>query len=66
MNALANANIKDNDCLGLTSFALPEAINSKTGVSEDIFKIGMCLPSGPCVANDDVKYIVETIKSAIE
>lgn len=33
MNALANANIKDNDCLGLTSFALPEAINSRTGVS---------------------------------
>ena len=36
------------------------------GVSEDLFKIGMCLPSGPYVSDDDVRYIVETIKSAIE
>jgi len=35
------------------------------GVSESIFKKGMCLPTGPCVSDDDVKYIVETIKSAI-
>ena len=36
------------------------------GVSEALFKKGMCLPAGPCVSDDDVKYIVETIKSAIE
>ena len=36
------------------------------GVSEEIFKIGMCLPAGPYVSDDDVKYIVDTIKSAIE
>ena len=35
------------------------------GVSEAIFKIGMCLPAGPYVTDDDVKYIVETIKEAI-
>ena len=35
------------------------------GVSEEIFKIGMCLPAGPYVSDDDVKYIVEMIKSAI-
>ncbi len=35
------------------------------GVSEAIFKVGMCLPAGPYVSDDDVKYIVETIKSAI-
>ena len=35
------------------------------GVSEDIFKVGMCLPAGPYVTDDDVRYIVETIKSAI-
>ncbi len=35
------------------------------GVSEAIFKVGMCLPAGPYVTDDDVKYIVETIKSAI-
>ncbi len=34
-------------------------------VSEAIFKVGMCLPSGPYVTDDDVRYIVETIKSAI-
>ncbi len=36
------------------------------GVSEAIFKVGMCLPAGPCVTDDDVRYIVDTIKSAIE
>ena len=35
------------------------------GVSESIFKIGMCLPAGPYVTDDDVKYIVDTIKDAI-
>ena len=35
------------------------------GVEEDIFKIGMCLPAGPYVTDDDVKYIVECIKEAI-
>ena len=36
------------------------------GVSESIFKVGMCLPSGPYVTDDDVHYIVDSIKSAIE
>ena len=36
------------------------------GVSEAIFKVGMCLPAGPYVSDEDVKYIVETIKEAIE
>jgi dTDP-4-amino-4,6-dideoxygalactose transaminase len=35
------------------------------GVSEEIFKIGMCLPAGPYVSDEDVKYIVETIKQSI-
>lgn len=35
------------------------------GVSDSIFKIGMCLPAGPCVTDDDVKYIVDCIKDAI-
>lgn len=35
------------------------------GVSESVFKVGMCLPAGPYVSDDDVKYIVETIKNAI-
>ena len=36
------------------------------GVSEAIFKIGMCLPAGPYVSDDDVRYIVDCIKAAIE
>lgn len=35
------------------------------GVSEAMFKVGMCLPAGPYVSNEDVRYIVETIKNAI-
>ena len=35
------------------------------GVSEEIFQVGICLPAGPCVSDDDVKYIVECIKEAI-
>ena len=36
------------------------------GVSEAIFKVSMCLPTGPCVSDEDVKYIVDCIKEAIE
>ena len=36
------------------------------GVEEEIFKVGMCLPAGPYVSDDDVRYIVECIKEAIE
>ena len=35
------------------------------GVSEALFKVGMCLPSGPYVTDDDARYIVECIKEAI-
>ena len=35
------------------------------GVSESLFKVGMCLPAGPYVSDDDIRYIVNTIKDAI-
>ena len=35
------------------------------GVSESIFKIGFCLPAGPYVTDEDVRYIVDCIKEAI-
>lgn len=35
------------------------------GVSEDLFKVGMCLPAGPYVTEDDVRFIVDAIKSLI-
>ena len=41
---------------------VPSYVN---GVSEALFKVGMCLPAGPYVTDEDVRYIVETIKNAI-
>lgn len=36
------------------------------GVSEALFKIGICLPSGPWVTDDHVRYIASKIKEAAE
>ena len=36
------------------------------GVSEELFAVGICLPAGPYVSDEDVKYIVDTIKANIE
>ena len=35
------------------------------GVSEAVFKVGICLPAGPYVSDDDVRYIVDCINEAI-
>ena len=35
------------------------------GVSDSLFAKGICLPAGPWVSDDDVRYIVDTIKEAI-
>ena len=42
-----------------------DAVAYVNGVSEDIFKVGFCLPAGPDVSDEDVQYIVECIKEAI-
>ena len=36
------------------------------GVSEELFRRGLCLPAGPYVTDDDIRYIVENIRAAIE
>ena len=36
------------------------------GISDSLFKRGLCLPSGPMVTDDDVKYIVEAIKKGCQ
>ena len=36
------------------------------GVSESLFAVGICLPAGPYVTDEDVRYIVENIKAAIK
>jgi len=43
----------------------PKMVAYVNGVSEALFKVGMCIPAGPYVSDDDVKYIVECIKEAI-
>ena len=35
------------------------------GVSEALFKRGLCLPSGPCVTDEEAHYIVERIQELI-
>ncbi len=35
------------------------------GTSDGLFRIGMCLPAGPYISDDDVRRIVESIKEAI-
>lgn len=41
---------------------MPSYVN---GVSEELFRKGLCLPSGPYVREEDVRYIVENIKANI-
>ncbi len=36
------------------------------GVSEGLFKTGLCLPSGPLVSDDDVDFIIRSIREAVE
>lgn len=36
------------------------------GVSEKLFKCGLCLPSGPMVTDEDVRYIISQIHSACD
>ena len=35
------------------------------GVSEALFKVGICLPAGPWVTDDHVRYIAASIKESI-
>ena len=35
------------------------------GVSESLFRVGICLPAGPWVSDEQVRYIVEQIRAAI-
>jgi dTDP-4-amino-4,6-dideoxygalactose transaminase len=50
---------------GAECFTYDNSVAYVNGVSEAIFKVGMCLPAGPYVSDDDVKYIVDTIKENI-
>ena len=49
----------------VTCLTYDNSVAYVNGVSEALFKVGMCLPAGPYVSDDDVKYIVDTIKDNI-
>ncbi len=34
-------------------------------VETEVFKVGFCLPAGPCVTDEDVRYIVECLREGI-
>ena len=50
---------------GVRCFEGPKMVAYVNGVSESVFKVGMCLPAGPYVSDSDVEYIVESIKEAM-
>ena len=50
---------------GFTCETYENSVAYVNGVSEDLFKIGMCLPAGPYVTEDEVHFIAEAIKSLI-
>ena len=51
---------------GAECFTYDNSVAYVNGVSEAIFKVGMCLPAGPCVTDEDVRYIAEAIKASIQ
>ena len=62
------------ECVELNVEGVPSGIICQTsessvaytrGVEEELFKVGFCLPAGPYVSDDDVRYIVDCIKEAI-
>ena len=55
--------VKNEEVLCQTSDA---SVAYTRGIEEELFKVGFCLPAGPCVSDDDVRYIVDCIKRAIE
>ena len=42
------------------------SVSYVNGVSESLFKRGLCLPSGPYVSDEDVQRIVSVILNAIQ
>jgi len=35
------------------------------GTSERLFHQGLCLPSGPCVTDEEVQYVVDSIMECL-
>lgn len=57
-----NITVNGNEMLCQTTDA---SVAYTHGIEEELFKVGFCLPAGPYVSDDDVRYIVQCIKDAI-
>lgn len=55
----------DNGNVGCRVIEGPKMVAYTNRVEEELFKVGFCLPAGPYVTDNDVRYIVECIKEAI-
>jgi len=51
---------------GIECITADASVAYTRGVEEALFKVGFCLPAGPYVTDDDVRYIVDCIKEAIQ
>ena len=58
--------IFQNNNIMILKFLFDRVVAFINGVSEEIFKVGFCLPAGPYVTDDDVRHIVDCIKEAVE
>ena len=62
-----HGNLKNEKCndVNISCVTSESSIAYVNGVSEALFKVGMCLPAGPYVSDEDVRYIVDIIKANI-
>ena len=50
---------------GFVCMTYDTSVSYVNGVSESMFKRGLCLPSGPCVTDEQVRFIIDEIKRSI-
>ena len=53
-------------CDGIIRQTSANSVAYTKGIEEELFKVGFCLPAGPMVTDEDVDFIVQSIKDAIE
>ncbi len=50
---------------GIVCQTSEKSVTYTNRVEEELFKVGFCLPAGPYVTDEDVRYIVECLKEAV-
>ncbi len=58
-------NVNDNLLAdGVHCIETPKSVTYTKGVEEELFKVGLCLPAGPYVTDEDERHIVDCIKES--